>query len=121
MSDLTKRDAARLRDMPENAWLARQFLEGKTRENLADDSLLAYAVVHALQVMGEAANGVSPEAQAALPAIEWANIIGMRNRLVHAYNAINYDIVWAVVHDKLQPLTKELWIALRPIYPDLNK
>lgn len=121
MSDLNKRDASRLRDMLENARLARQFLEGKTRLNLNDDPLLAYAVVHALEIMGEAAHHVSSETQAALPAVEWTNIIGMRHRLVHGYNAVNYDIVWRVVQDSLPPLIEVLLIVLRPIYPDLNE
>jgi uncharacterized protein with HEPN domain len=120
MNDLNERDASRLRDMLENARLAQHFMRGKSRDDLHSDTMLSYAVVRALEVIGEAANRVTAEIQAALPDIEWSNIIGMRNRMVHGYDKVNYDIVWTVVEDKLPPLIEQLVSALQPFYADLD-
>ena len=120
MSELPERDASRLRDMLENARLARQFMQGKTRDDLNTDILLAYAVVRALEVIGEAANHVTAETRAHLPDMQWSDIIGMRNRIVHGYNNVNHDIVWNVVQEQLESLIETLLLVLRPIYPDLD-
>jgi uncharacterized protein with HEPN domain len=121
MNDLNERDASRLRDMLENARLARQFMQGKTHEDLTRDAMLAYAVVRALEVVGEAANRVTPEAMAALPGLQWSNMIGMRNRLVHGYDNINYEIVWNVVQEDLASLIETLIPILRSIYSDIEE
>lgn len=120
MNDLNERDASRLRDMLENARLARQFMQGKTQTDLNADILLAYAVVRALEVIGEAANRVTAETRAGLPDVEWSNIVGMRNRIIHVYDNVNYAIVWNVIQEKLTPLIAALLPILRPIYPDLD-
>jgi uncharacterized protein with HEPN domain len=120
MSALNERDASRLRDMLENARLARQFMLGKERVDLDTDRLLAYAVVRALEVIGEAAHHVSPDVRAAMPEVEWVNIIGMRHRIVHGYDSINADIVFTVVQDRLPTLIEILVAVLRPLYPDLD-
>lgn len=120
MNALDKRDASRLRDMLENARLARQFMSDKSRDDLFNDTLLAYAVVRALEIIGEAANHVTPNVRNELTAIEWTDMVGMRNRIVHGYDNINYDIVWNVIQDKLEPLIAALLPILTPIYSDLE-
>jgi uncharacterized protein with HEPN domain len=120
MTEISDRDYSRLRDMLENARLALNFMRNKSRDDLFHDLLLAYAVVRALEVIGEAANYVSDDTQKLLPQIEWGNIIGMRNRMVHGYDNINFDIVWAVIESKLQPLILALLPLLRSKYPDLG-
>jgi len=120
MIELPERDMSRLRDMLENARLALQFMQGKTRKDLQADTLLAYGVVRALEVIGEAAYHVTPETRERLPEIEWANMIGMRHHIVHGYDSINYDIVWTVVQDRLEPLVEILLPVLRPSFPDLG-
>jgi uncharacterized protein with HEPN domain len=106
--------------MLENARLALDFMRGKSRDDLSRDTLLAYAVVRALEVIGEAANSVTDDPQNLLLEIEWGNIIGMRNRMVHGYDNINFDIVWAVITTKLQPLITALLPLLRSKYSDLE-
>jgi uncharacterized protein with HEPN domain len=67
------------------------------REEYDNDEDLQLALVHLVQVIGEAARRVSIEGQQALPEIPWREIIGMRNRIVHDYLGIDEDIVWEVV------------------------
>jgi uncharacterized protein with HEPN domain len=97
MNDLNERDELRLRDMLENARLALRFMQGKTRDDLQADTLLAYSVVRALEVIGEAAYHVTPETRKQLP-----------------------DIEWAVVQDRLESLVEALLAVLRPRFPDLE-
>ena len=55
------------------------------------------AATHLLELLGEAAAHVSPEMQKKYPAIPWPKIVSMRNRLIHGYDYIDYNIVWDAV------------------------
>ena len=65
-------------------------------------------MVKAVEIIGEAASKTSKECHKNLPQIPWANIIGMRNRLIHAYFDVNLDILWKTITEDLPPLTSEL-------------
>lgn len=106
-------DLVRLRHMIEAAETACQFIEGRQRSELDADRMLLFALVRAVEVIGEAAARVSPETRAATPSVPWAAIIGMRNRLVHAYFDIDHDIVWKTAADELPALLP----LLRPLLP----
>ncbi len=106
-------DKNRLTDMLRAAQRARTFVNGKTRESLEEnDELLGFAVVRAVEVVGEAASKVTPETRESLKDIPWHNIIGMRNRVVHDYLNVDYDVVWAVVTQNLPDLIEQLEAAL---------
>lgn len=87
---------------------ARAFLESRKRDDLDHDYKLRYALLYALQIIGEAASGISRDLQTEQSEIEWANIIGMRHRLVHGYDAVNLDIVWQVAEEELPVLLTQL-------------
>jgi len=87
-------DRVRLRHIADALNSAMRFTHGRRREDLDGDEMLAFALVHALQIAGEAAARVSAETRAECPGIPWATMIGMRHRLVHAYFDINFDILW---------------------------
>jgi len=65
-----------------------------------------------IEIIGEAANQVSEEARTQFPDIPWADITGMRHRLVHAYFDINLEILWRTVQQDLPPLLVALEKAL---------
>ncbi|HEX2645225.1 MAG TPA: HepT-like ribonuclease domain-containing protein, partial [Thermoanaerobaculia bacterium] len=67
-----------------------------------------HALVHLISVIGEAANRVSVETRSECDGIPWPDIVGMRNRLIHAYFDINLDILWATVQDSLPSLIRSL-------------
>ena len=87
---------------------AESFSQNKTRNSLDTDRKLALALVKCIEIIGEAAAQISNESREALPQIPWADIIGMRNRLIHAYFDINLDILWKPVVEDLPPLVAEL-------------
>jgi uncharacterized protein with HEPN domain len=105
---MNERDEVLLRDMLDAARAAQRFAAGKTRQMLDSDEMLAFAIVRAIEVVGEAAGRVSEETRTLLTAIPWKNIVGMRNRLAHDYLHVDYDIVWRVAHDQIPVLITTL-------------
>jgi uncharacterized protein with HEPN domain len=80
------------------------IIAGRQRSDLDADQMLLFALVRAVEIIGEAASRVTPETRAATPAVPWAAIIGMGNRLVHAYFDIDRDILWRTVTEEIPPL-----------------
>lgn|ERR1017187_1447755 len=78
-------DAVRLRHMLDAAREAVMFGAGRKPEDLVNERVLALALVRSIEIIGEAASRVSQELRAACPEVPWGDIIGMRNRLIHAY------------------------------------
>ena len=101
-------DPTRLRHMLDAAVAAREFVEGRTRGDLDTDRMLSFAVVRAVEIIGEAASNVSRDGRQLYGAIEWPKIVAMRHRIVHAYYDVDLDIVWQVVTEDLPPLIAEL-------------
>ncbi len=105
---MQKSDSVRLQHMLDAAREAIGFAQGKTRADLDSDRKLVLALVKALEIVGEAAGQVSKATRDCLPSIPWADIAGMRNRLVHAYFDINLEVVWQTIQRDLPPLVAEL-------------
>jgi uncharacterized protein with HEPN domain len=57
------------------------------------------AVVHNLEIIGEAAKNLSPAIKGRHPDIPWRKLAGVRDKIVHHYFGINYDIVWQIKED----------------------
>ncbi|MEM4202891.1 MAG: HepT-like ribonuclease domain-containing protein [Candidatus Methanomethylicaceae archaeon] len=105
-------DRIRLQHMLDAAEQARAFIRDKCRDDLENDLKLVWALVKAIEIIGEAAYQVRSETKAQLPQIPWEKITGMRHRLVHAYFDIDLDILWKTVQDGLPPLISVLKAAL---------
>ena len=82
------------------------------RPDLDTDRLLNLALVRLIEIVGEAANRVSQAGQDQLPSIPWRQIISMRNRIVHGYDEVDFDILWAVISDDLPRLIDTLKTTL---------
>jgi uncharacterized protein with HEPN domain len=85
-----------------------EFLEARSREELGGNRMLLLAVVKDIEIVGEAASRVSDELKVGASHIPWIDIVGMRNRLIHAYFDINLDIVWDTVTANIPPLIAQL-------------
>lgn len=106
---LPRDDRVRLQHMLDAATKAVRLAAGLDRAALdAEDDPLPHALVHLISVVGEAASRVNPDIRAEFDKIPWPDIVGMRNRLIHAYFDINLDILWATVQDSLPPLIQSL-------------
>ena len=84
------------------------FARGRKRGDLDADRMFALALVKCIEIVGEAASGVSKEFQLKHSSIPWTEVIGMRHRLVHGYFAVDMDRVWDTVTIDLPPLITEL-------------
>ncbi len=85
-----------------------EFTKNKEREDLDNDRKLNLAVVHLLEIIGEAANGISTELHERYLDIPWYAMIGMRNRLIHGYFDIDLDVVWKTVQKDIPNLIEKI-------------
>ena len=107
-------DAGRFRHMLDHAQEAIGMVQGKSRADLDADRKLNLALVRLLEVIGEAAARVSADGQSRLPEIPWPAIAGLRNRLIHGYDEVDFDILWDIIQIDLPPLVTALRRALNP-------
>ena len=103
-----------LRHMRDYAAEARQFALSRSRSELDTDRMFMLAVTRLLEMMGEAATQISGASRIQNPQIPWQSIIGLRHRLVHAYDQINLDIIWDILTNDLTPLIAALDALLTP-------
>ena len=90
--------------MIEAAEAVATFVSGRSRADVDTDSMLLFAGVRAIEIIGEAASKVSQETRAAVPAVPWVQIAAMRNRLIHAYFDIDRDILWRTAIEEVPAL-----------------
>jgi uncharacterized protein with HEPN domain len=80
------------------------MVRGRTREAFDADEVRQLAVLHLIQVLGEAASRVTAAFRDAHPEIPWAQLVGMRNRIVYGYDHVDPDIVWRVATEDVEPV-----------------
>ena len=82
--------------------------EGRNFEDLLHDEYYAHAVIRALEVIGEAVKSISAPLKEGHPDIAWREIAGMRDKVIHRYFEINWQIVWNVITDDLPTLEPKI-------------
>lgn len=105
---MSPRDAVYVGHMLDMARKATSKVSSISRENYDADENLRLALTHLIQTIGEAGRRVSREFCEAHPEIRWADIIGMRHKVVHDYLGVDDDIVWQVVTEDLPKLVATL-------------
>ena len=95
----TRRERLYLLDIVEAGQAIARFVADIDRDRFVGDDLVRSAVLHKLQVIGEAAGRVSEATRASAPAVPWRQVVGFRNFTVHAYFAVDWDIVWTTAVD----------------------
>lgn len=84
------------------------MVKGKTRQDLDSDRKLNLSLVRLLEIVGEAGNRISKQEREHYPDIPWSEIVGLRNRLIHGYDEVDFDILWQIVTQDLPPLAATL-------------
>ncbi len=97
-----------LQDMLESIGNIAQYTSGMNFQDFMQDHRTRDAVVRNLEVLGEAARRIPPAIQERCPEIPWAQIVSLRNRLIHGYFLVDYGIVWEIVQNELPPLRQRL-------------
>lgn len=93
-----------LQHMLDHAREAVLLAQGKSRADLDTNRLLNLALVRLLEVVGEAAGRVPKKLCARHPEIPWPQIISLRNRLIHGYDSVDFNILWQIIANDLPPL-----------------
>jgi uncharacterized protein with HEPN domain len=88
-------------------------VRGLDRDRFMDDETLRRAFVRSLEVIGEAVKHLPSELCLKYPYVEWRAIAGMRDRLIHGYFGIDYDIVWDAVVNKIPLLQSQIEQIMR--------
>ena len=92
----------------------RTLVQNTTRDDLHANRVLSLALVRLLEIVGEAATRVSEELRARHPQIAWRQIISLRNRLIHGYDAVDLDILWQILHKDVPQLISDLERLISP-------
>ena len=106
-------DASRLQHILEAAQKAVRYTKNRQRADLDADELLGLGLIRLLEIIGEAAWGVSEQLRDKYPGIAWRQMAGMRNRLIHGYFDVNNDLVWDTVTLELPPLITQIKSAIK--------
>nr|WP_294875094.1 HepT-like ribonuclease domain-containing protein [uncultured Pedobacter sp.] len=104
--------------LPSNVELLKHILEEvsfilnavkeKNRDLVVDDPVLSRAIIRSLEIIGEASTKIDDEFKAIYPNVEWRKMSNTRNRLIHDYFGVDYDIVWDIIVSKLPDLEAEI-------------
>lgn len=98
------RDEQFLLDILTSARIALEHIAGQTRDDFYQDIRGQDAVIRRLEIIGEAARRVSEIAKDRYSHLPWQEMIGMRNLVIHEYDAVDLSIVWDTICDDLPPL-----------------
>jgi uncharacterized protein with HEPN domain len=101
------------RQMREYAGRVTSIVKERSRQDLAGDLAFFLAVTRALEIVGEAAHRLPPEIRARYPEIDWTGLIGLRNRLAHAYDLLDLDLLWKAIGEDMPILIEQLDTLLR--------
>ena len=92
-----------------------KFVGNKTKSQLSKDIKTIYSILRALEIIGEAAKRVSQNIKKKYPEIPWREMAGTRDKLIHHYFGIDFDIIWDIakkdlpdLKEKIQKILKEL-------------
>ena len=106
---MSKRDNLLLvEDMLDSASKIKKYTSNLTYDDFINDDKTIDAVIRNFEIIGEAANRIDPDFRTMNPEIEWKRIRGFRNRIVHDYFGIDYEIVWSIVENDLDDLIDRL-------------
>ena len=90
-----------------------QFVQGMTYEQFARDDKTAYAVVRALEIIGEAAKKIPSPVKEEHSAIPWRGMMGIRDKLIHDYFGVNLEVVWKTAWEDVPSLATQVRCVLR--------
>lgn len=81
-----------------------RHIQGKSKIEVLNDEVLCRAIIRSLEIIGEAAKKIDEEFKSDYPYIEWKKMAGTRDKLIHDYFGIDYDIVYDVIENKIPDL-----------------
>ena len=83
---------------------AMDFVKNMSYEEFTQDDKTVYAVVRAIEIIGEAVKNIPVNVRKNYPEIPWKDMAGMRNKVIHEYFGVKLNIVWRTVKEEISPL-----------------
>lgn len=105
-------DTVPMRHMLDHAREVAAMVHGRTRPDLDTDRMFQLALTRLIEILGEAAARVTSAGHARYPDIPWPKIVSTRNRIIHGYDDVSYDIVWDIATLEIPVLIAALERAL---------
>lgn len=106
---MSKRDInILLEDIAEAVKKITAYTSGMSYADFTTDDKTIDAVVRNFEIIGEAANRIPEDYKIQHPEIEWRQIIGLRNRVIHEYFGIDYEILWHIIENNLSELQERV-------------
>jgi len=102
------RDKAFLRHILDEVKFLNNQFKGLELHELMEDEVLKRACVRSLEVIGEAVKNLSETFKRGHPEIEWRKIAGLRDKLIHHYFGVDWDIVWDIIRNKIPDLEEKI-------------
>ena len=95
----------------ESSYILSVITPDKTKDDFLADETLKRAVIRSLEIIGEATKKIPADFKVKWSTIQWKNMAGMRDRLIHDYMGVNYSIVWDVVKNKIPELYEQIIVV----------
>jgi len=83
-----------------------ETVRGKSQDEVLNDPIIFRAVVRSIEIIGEATKKLSDDFKAQHPEIEWKKMARTKDVLIHAYFAIDNEIIWGIIQEKIPPLQR---------------
>jgi len=93
-----------LEDIAEALHAIEKFVDGMDYEEFKVDDKTSSAVIRKFEIIGEAAKNIPEQIKQAYPSVPWREMAGMRDRLIHFYFGIKYELVWQTIKDVIPQL-----------------
>ena len=101
-------DMESLSDIKEAVRRIGLYIEEMDYEEFLQDTKTQDAVVRNLEILGEATKNISAGLKEGYPQIPWKKLAGVRDRLIHHYFGVNYDIVWVIIKEELPEIISQV-------------
>ena len=95
-------------DIIENIDDAQRFIGGVTYESFIDDKKTVNAVIRSIEVIGEASKHIPSDIRAKRPDVPWKDMAGMRDKCIHDYVGIDFEVIWTAVKDELSAIRPKI-------------
>ncbi len=117
-SDGVKSDREFLKHILDEIHFVKQETKGLVFDDFIKNEMLKRACTRSLEIIGEAAKNLSPEFRKRYRDIEWKKLAGLRDKIIHFYFGVNWDIVWDVIEKRLPGLEDQIERILEEIDAD---